>query len=387
MGHSLWRPFLCVGLAYFLVAVLFPLAILRNEAEGKWTVAGVWWSFIAGVIGAIGALGIVLAFKAGAKPIYVMPLVFGCAPVVNTLVTMFMNQTYRKVNIPFFLAIALVALGAAGVMRYKPKPQKTTAAVNHNHAEDDDAQAAADDGDSGNAATDESNSSESEADQGGQTGESESISSAEAPSDDSAIFQWFTSVFSVVVTALCWGSYGPILHMGQARMHGSRLRPFICVGLAYFVIGVIVPSFVLMQFGEVGNWSPSGTMWSLAAGAAGAVGALGIIMAFNSGGKPVFVMPLVFGFAPVINTIDSVGLAYLKTKSIGQITTPFLVSLGLVITGAVCVLLFAPKGKKPSKDLESTPEDHTSTSSPESSASLNGEASSVSADTTSGSTS
>ena len=35
----------------------------------------------------------------------------------------------------------------------------------------------------------------------------------------------------------------------------------------------------------------------------GAIGALGIILAFNFGGKPVYVMPLVFGGAPVITTL------------------------------------------------------------------------------------
>ena len=265
MDHSLWRPFLCVGLAYFLVAVLFPLLFLGNEESGKWTVAGSTWSFVAGCIGAIGALGIVLAFKAGAKPIYVMPLVFGCAPVVNTLVTMFMNQTYRKVNIPFFLAIAIVALGAAGVMRYKPKPPKQAADVAHNVADLDT---------HANESTQPPTGETTDETTDGAEEDAATTDAVPSSQDDTAIFQWFTAVFSIVVTALCWGSYGPILHLGQARMQGSRLRPFICVGLAYFVIGVIVPAFVLMQFGEVGKWSVSGSLWSLAAGAAGAAGAL-----------------------------------------------------------------------------------------------------------------
>ena len=41
-------------------------------------------------------------------------------------------------------------------------------------------------------------------------------------------------------------------------------------------------------------------------GAAGALGALGIIMAFNFGGKPVYVMPLIFGGAPVVNTFFTI---------------------------------------------------------------------------------
>src|SRR5687768_15371513 len=92
----------------------------------------------------------------------------------------------------------------------------------------------------------------------------------------------------IALTALCWGVYGPVLHEGQHGMGGevngkhvnSLLRPLICVGLAYFVIAVVVPLALLQTRGEVGHWSTTGTIWSLAAGAAGAIGALGIILAF-----------------------------------------------------------------------------------------------------------
>ena len=87
------------------------------------------------------------------------------------------------------------------------------------------------------------------------------------------------------------------------KMGGSRLRPFCCVGIAYFVIAVAVPVMILMASPNdvILEWKEivPGMMWSILAGSAGAMGALGIIMAFNYGGKPIFVMPLVFGFAPV----------------------------------------------------------------------------------------
>ncbi len=47
------------------------------------------------------------------------------------------------------------------------------------------------------------------------------------------------------MAAFCWGVYGPVLHKGQMAMQGSRLRPFICVGLAYFLIAVLVPLALL----------------------------------------------------------------------------------------------------------------------------------------------
>jgi hypothetical protein len=121
-------------------------------------------------------------------------------------------------------------------------------------------------------------------------------------------------------------------------MQGSRLRPLICVGVAYFAIAVIVPELWLVSLGEHGRFTFNGTLWSLAGGAAGAIGALGIILAFNFGGKPVYVMPLVFGCAPVINTFVS-----LASTGSGEISAWFGAGLIMVVIGAVTVLVFAPK--------------------------------------------
>jgi hypothetical protein len=124
-------------------------------------------------------------------------------------------------------------------------------------------------------------------------------------------------------------------------MHHSRLRPLVCVGLAYFLIAVVVPYFFLGEMGEASTYRSWGTLWSLAAGAFGAAGALGIILAFNSGGRPVFVMPLVFGGAPVINTLFTVA----RNSQWREINAFFWAGLILVIAGAAMVLVFAPRGE------------------------------------------
>jgi hypothetical protein len=160
-------------------------------------------------------------------------------------------------------------------------------------------------------------------------------------------FDWQRLVMvpvAIILSALCWGSYGPILHRGQTKMAGSRLRPFLCVGLAHFAIAVVAPLLLLNVFNEPGTWNTiSGVSWSLAGGAAGAVGALGIILAFNFGGKPIYVIPLVFGGAPVVNTF----IAILAESNLHAIGVPFFSSLLLVIGGAVAVLIFAPRGAAP----------------------------------------
>jgi len=152
----------------------------------------------------------------------------------------------------------------------------------------------------------------------------------------------FLVLSAVAMTVLCWGVYGPVLHGGQEAMSGSRLRPLICVGLAYFVIAVIVPIAWLSASGEQGQWTFSGVFWSSAAGAAGALGALGIILAFHFGGKPVYVMPLVFGGAPVINALWTIYWSR-EWKNVHPV---FYAGLILVIVGAVTVLVFAPRKSK-----------------------------------------
>jgi hypothetical protein len=65
-------------------------------------------------------------------------------------------------------------------------------------------------------------------------------------------------------------------------------------------------------------------------------------MAFNAGGRPVFVMPLVFGGAPVVNSMYSVT----RNQLWDDIHPFFWAGLILVIAGAAIVLVFAPRGDK-----------------------------------------
>jgi len=316
MGGSLLRPFICVGMAYFIVAVLIPILVLRTKGEsGHWTIGGFVWSIIAGSAGAVGALGIVMAFSYKGNPLYVMPLVFGCAPVVNTLVTMSMTKTFRDVSPVFIAGILIVAIGAAGVLYFQPRPAKT--AVEHDNEK-------------------------VESKEGKEPSKPAIVKKEKAP-------QYPLILASIALTALCWGSYGPLLHKGQMKMAGSRLRPLLCVGLAYFGIAVVVPGVILVNdifWIEPGNWNWTGGLWSLGAGAAGAIGALGIIMAFNFGGKPIFVMPLVFGCAPVVNTFTAI---VSKGTHLADIKLPFVCALGMVIIGAMIVLVFSPKPKPKGK--------------------------------------
>lgn len=153
------------------------------------------------------------------------------------------------------------------------------------------------------------------------------------------------SLPGIALTVVCWGAYGSVLHKGQAELGGSRLKPLICVGIAYFVIAIIIPALLLLVQGKLGgDWSFSGVSWSLSAGAAGALGALGIILALTAGGKPVYVMPLVFGCAPIINVAVSMYFSKIPWNTVSPV---FIAGMILVSVGAVTVLVFQPKPAKP----------------------------------------
>ena len=77
-----------------------------------------------GVAGAIGAFGIILALNYGGHPSYVMPLVFGCAPVVNTFITIGLANRWNEVHPMYYSGLILVAAGAVTVLFFQPGPPK-----------------------------------------------------------------------------------------------------------------------------------------------------------------------------------------------------------------------------------------------------------------------
>ena len=116
------KAFLFVGIAYFLVAVVVPAAVLVINGDFQFSGAGkgMGTSMLAGTLGAIGALFIILAMRYGGKPIFVAPAVFAGAPVMNTIVSMLWDKPGKAPSIWFYLGILLAAAGAAMVLRFKP---------------------------------------------------------------------------------------------------------------------------------------------------------------------------------------------------------------------------------------------------------------------------
>jgi drug/metabolite transporter (DMT)-like permease len=121
-----YKAFLFVGVAYFLTAVLAPLAMLVVKGA-SWSFAprGVAWSLLAGIVGAGGAFGVLLAFGAKGTPAVVMSIVFAGAPVLNAIYSLVLHPPaggWQKLPWQFVLGIALAAIGGCMVSLYKPAP-------------------------------------------------------------------------------------------------------------------------------------------------------------------------------------------------------------------------------------------------------------------------
>jgi hypothetical protein len=144
-------------------------------------------------------------------------------------------------------------------------------------------------------------------------------------------------VLFVAGAVLSWGAYGVLLHRGQVLL-GNPLKALLCVGVAYFLIGVLVPVAALSAQGGMSNFNGSGLVTATIAGALGAVGAACIIYAFRTGGLPLYVMPLVFGGAPIVNVLVSMAIHPPKSAINPLLYVGFL----LASAGAAMVLYFRP---------------------------------------------
>ena len=117
----------------------------------------------------------------------------------------------------------------------------------------------------------------------------------------------------VALAGLSWGVYVPLIAYGGKELSGNRYGAFLCVGVAYFLIAVLLPLGLFLSGREL--WPPAkatGLTFSVLAGVAGAAGALCVIFAARSAAVSgtanahLYIAPLIFGLAPVINTLVSI---------------------------------------------------------------------------------
>jgi hypothetical protein len=140
-ANGRYKAFLFVGIAYFLTAVIAPLAMLvARGASWNMPTSGMSISLIAGIAGAVGAFGTLLAFGAKGSPAVVMAIVFAGAPIVNAVVALLKDPPpggFSSIPAPFFLGLLLAATGGFLVTRYRPAaaPHAPKPAAVTTHAE------------------------------------------------------------------------------------------------------------------------------------------------------------------------------------------------------------------------------------------------------------
>jgi len=116
-GNNPFKPYLMIGLAYLVWAVLGGFGGLAyTNTKMQFTGTGATWGFIAGSLGAFGALTLTLAMFSfqGMKPRadIVMPIVFGTAVSVTALVSVIQSnlQGHATFNPWLYLGIAGMAV-------------------------------------------------------------------------------------------------------------------------------------------------------------------------------------------------------------------------------------------------------------------------------------
>jgi drug/metabolite transporter (DMT)-like permease len=185
----------------------------------------------------------------------------------------------------------------------------------------------------------------------------------------------------VALAGLAWGTYVPIIFYGGSELGGrpnARLMAILCVGVAYFVIGVLVP-LVLFLSGQY-PWPEmkgTGLIFSGLAGVAGAVGAICVIFASqaaraaagptNPDAYRLYIAPLIFGLAPIINTVVSTFWHPGKGEPfIFHVTVPHpLLWVGIVLVGlGAALVLYSKELSETHAPAAPTPPAHAAAAAP-----------------------
>ena len=149
----------------------------------------------------------------------------------------------------------------------------------------------------------------------------------------------------VAGAALSWGVYVPLVHGAAVKLQ-SNLRAFLFVGVAYFLVAVLVPLFLIfvMKYDPTARAAPNfravPIMWGILSGVAGAGALFVIFAATNAGpGGAIYVATLVFAGAPIVNTFATIYYFH-PVKTLPD--WKFFLGIGFAVIGAAMVMLFKP---------------------------------------------
>jgi len=110
---SPFKPYVAIGFAYLIWGVVGGLVGMWLKGDSfAFTGAGSVWGFVAGSLGAFGALALTLAMFSGgtAVPHIVMPIVFGGAVAVNAIVAVLSVKGHAPTSPWLWLGILGIAI-------------------------------------------------------------------------------------------------------------------------------------------------------------------------------------------------------------------------------------------------------------------------------------
>ena len=123
-----FKPYVFIGVAYLVIAICGGAVMMKMggvvglptdnfDYSGNASNA-MKWGFLAGSLGAFGALFLTFAVvKTGGNPALVMPVVFGGAVTVNAIASYF---SVREANPLMWVGMAITAIGIVLVASYTP---------------------------------------------------------------------------------------------------------------------------------------------------------------------------------------------------------------------------------------------------------------------------
>ncbi len=140
-GWSPFKPYMFIGVAYLVWGVVGGLVMMKVNGD-SFSFTGnhfqaAKWGFLAGSLGAFGALTLTGAVMAaavhlkGGAPNLVMPFVFGGAVIISAVTPMIIGKlTNEPLNVPpiLWLGVLLIVSGAVIVARNAPHPKPKPAA-------------------------------------------------------------------------------------------------------------------------------------------------------------------------------------------------------------------------------------------------------------------
>lgn len=157
-------------------------------------------------------------------------------------------------------------------------------------------------------------------------------------------------VVFALLTAFFWGMYGPALQ--TSRVPGqSPFKPFVLIGVAYLVFGILGGIIGIWATGDNFRFSPVTLKWGFIAGSLGAFGALTLTLAMFKSRAPDLVMPIVFGGA----TLVAVTIGLLQKKQLFSAHPMQYLGTLAVIIGVILVQAYASHGPATKPHAESGP--------------------------------